>query len=227
MIKAILFDLDDTLYLEGQFFRSGFAAVALKLESEGVGTAGEIFKVFESIHFLEGREQVFDKAATRIPFPADWVPELVELFRAHDPDINPAPEVVDSLRRLRSKYKLGLVTDGFSQVQRRKIAALGIEKSLDAIVIADDFGREHWKPSPFPILTCCERLGSSPWEAVFVGDNPERDIAGALNAGAIPVRIHRPGSYFYDPSKIENASHPNIASLLELETLLARDGLPK
>lgn len=220
MIKAVLFDLDDTLYLESEFFRSGFAAVAVKLASLGVGPATMISRLLESIHFTEGRDRVLNKAASRLSFPEDWVPELVDIFRSHWPAITLAPEVETVLNRLRCKYKLGLVTDGFSEVQRRKIQALGLAAHLDSIVVADDLGRTHWKPSKVPFLDCCERLGSTPDDTVFVGDNPARDIRGAHNSGMLAIRIRTRGSYLYDLTPAnEDVADFEITNLNELERL--------
>jgi putative hydrolase of the HAD superfamily len=197
MIKAILFDLDDTLYEESDFFRSGFCAVASHLEARGVGRGDEIAEMLAAIHFGEGRERVFQNAALRIPYPEEWIPELVTVFRSHQPRISIPPHVASVLRSLHAKYRIGCVTDGWAEVQRRKILALGIMEFLDALVIADDMGRPFWKPSPRPFRRCCELLGVSFEDAIFVGDNPERDIKGARNAGIRAIRIRREGSYFY------------------------------
>ena len=127
MIKAILFDLDDTIYAEGDFFRSGFSVVASELEARGAGQGDEIAATLAAIHFGEGRERVFQKAAARIPFPEEWIPQLVTIFRSHQPCICLSPNVLLVLRSLRAKYRLGCVTDGWAEVQRRKIMALNME----------------------------------------------------------------------------------------------------
>jgi putative hydrolase of the HAD superfamily len=223
MIKAILFDLDDTLYVEGDFFRSGFSVVASELEARGTGRGDEIAAMLTAIHFGESREKVFQKAAARIPFPEDWIPELVTDFRSHQPRISLAPDVSAILRSLRAKYCLGCVTDGWAEVQRRKIMALGIIEFLDALVVADDMGRAFWKPNPLPIHRCCELLGVPLLEAIFVGDNPERDIKGARNAGIRNIRIRRKDSYFYAVDCVPpDVADYEINDFTELENVLAQ-----
>ena len=221
-IRAVLFDIDDTLYVEGDFFRSGFASAAAHLESLSAGPADRAYDLLVSLHFDEGREGVFDKAAARLGFPAEWVPDLVQRFRAHAPQITLAPDAIPALERLRGKYKLGAVTDGHAEVQRRKVEALGLEPLLDALVVCDDHGRHRWKPDPFPFLSCCELLGVVPAEAAFVGDNPERDIRGARNAGLRCIRIRREGGFFRHSGPEDDPADAEITHLNELESTLAR-----
>ena len=220
MIRAVLFDLDDTLYCEGDFVRSGFAAVACELESRGAGKRADLTALLEAIHFTEGRERVLDKLAARVGFPEMWVPELVERYRSHRPCIALAPDAAGTLARLRGRYKLGCVTDGWAATQRRKIEVLRLDALLDAIVVADDHGRPHWKPSPLPFLACCRLLDVAPDECVHVGDDPERDVRGARNAGLVSVRIRREQGYFRDLVPDGDRPDHEIAALADLEPLL-------
>lgn len=224
-LKAVIFDLDDTLYEERQFFHSGFVVVAAYLEQRGIGPAGKTTELLDHFHHAEGRQQVFQKLAARLGFPEDWVAEIVELFRSHYPVIGLAADALEVLPRLRASYRLrlGCVTDGWLAVQRRKIEALKVEPLLDALVIADEWGREFWKPHPQPFHTCCARLGVEPNEAVFVGDNPERDMVGARRAGLASIRIRRPGGYFAEAEFVgtEVRADLEIRQLTELEAWLA------
>lgn len=222
MIRALIFDLDDTLYIEEDFFKSGFGAVARLLESRGVGCATELKDQLLSIHLMEGREGVFDKAAARLAFPRDWIPELISLFRSHAPTIQLAPDVAPVLARLRERYLLGCITDGWADVQRRKIDALAVTDLIDTIVIADDKGREFWKPSSVPFEDCCARLGVSAGEAVYVGDHPERDVGGACNAGIACVRIRRERGYFRQEECTRHVPAFEIETLAELPNVLDR-----
>ena len=149
-------------------------------------------------------------------------------FRRHRPEITLAPEVDAVLRRLRRRYKLGCVTDGWPDVQRRKVRTLGLESAVDTVVYSGDYRREDWKPSAFPFAVCCARLGVWPAEAVSVGDNPERDVRGARRAGITSVRIRREDGYFREaPSDVDRADF-EIHSLDQLEPLLESfDGPPR
>jgi putative hydrolase of the HAD superfamily len=221
-IRAVLFDLDDTIYEERLYVRGGFSAVAHFLEHRGVGSAVQTLTLLERVHHHEGREQVFQKLSARLGFPADWIPALVEVHRSHEPDIRLAADAVHVLPRLKLQYRLGCVTDGWATVQRNKLKALDVWTLFDAVVVADDYGRDRWKPDPFPFQRCCELLGLAPEAAIFVGDNPERDMRGARKAGLRAIRVRRPGGYFEqdDASDPECAPHCIVRDLVELEQVL-------
>ena len=222
MIRAVLFDLDDTLYPEASYVRSGFRAVGAELAARGVGEAEASGDVFASIHFGEGRDRVFNKAAERLGFPAEWVGDLVGVYRNHRPRglelFEDARRVLDALR---GSYALGIVTDGWLVTQSAKRDALGVAELVDCVFLTDTLGRAMWKPHPEPFRRCLAALGVSASEAVFVGDNPERDVEGALNAGLRPVWLRRDEAYFVDATP-DRAPAATIRSLDELGPLLAR-----
>lgn len=220
MIAAVLFDMDDTLYPEASYVRSGFRAVGRALADRGLADAGTAAEVFIGIHFGEGRDRVFNKAAARLGFPEELVPALVSAYRDHEPEpLDFYDDVPGALAALRRRYRLGVVTDGWLRVQGAKARALGIEEHVDHVFLTDQLGRERWKPHPEPFHRCLEALGvSDPATAVFVGDNPERDVAGARNAGMHAVRMVRGGAYFGEAHDADAA--PVISSLTELQPLL-------
>ena len=220
MIEAVVFDLDDTLYPEASYCRSGFRVVARELARRGYVDEDEAWRVLCHIHFEEGRDGVFDKASERLGFPAGIIRELVALYREHEPEglelHADASELLSSLRGIR---KTGIVTDGWLVTQRAKVRALGVDRLVDHVFLADVLGRERWKPHPEPFLRTLEALGiEEPSRAIFVGDNPERDVAGALAAGLFPVRIVRPDAHFRERPDPHGAR--TVQSLSELPDLL-------
>jgi len=230
MLKAIIFDLDDTLYEERDYFRSGFEAVAYELEHRAVGSTKEIVTLLEYFHHEESREGVFQKLASKLGFPSPWIPDLVSIFRSHKPVIALTPDSREILPLLRKTYRIGCVTDGWAAVQRRKIQALDVEAYLDVVIVADEWGREYWKPHPFPLLKCCEQLEVSVETAIFVGDNPSRDMLGAHNANMLSIRIRRMNGYFSNTTVNQPSlsAHFEIHDLHELKSVLEtieKDGL--
>ncbi len=219
-IKGILFDLDDTLYNESDFVKSGFAAVAKELEFRGVGKSAKIQKLLESFHFNESRNFVFNKAADELNFPITWINELVDIYRLHHPAIEFFSDTKQVIQQLKKNYLLGCITDGWAQVQRNKINALNLKKYIDCIVICDDFGREYWKPNPFAFYKCCEILGLETTEVVFVGDNPERDIQAAKNAEIKSVHIKKTEGYFFYKEDNKTQADFEISSIQELMKII-------
>ncbi len=226
-LQAVVFDLDDTLYPEQAYVFSGFQAVAVWAEEHlGIPAAqgvAELRRLFE-----EGvRGDTFNRWLESHGFkPDDWVHQMVRVYREHDPHIAPYPEVPDLLRRLRPRYRLGLVTDGYVETQRRKLAALGLTLFFDVLVFSDEWGREAWKPNSLSFEIVLERLNISGPEAVYVADNPLKDFLGARRVGMWTVRIRSPeGLYSHlEPPSSEHAPHFEIKTMGYLEVILAQIG---
>lgn len=120
----------------------------------------------------------------------DLIQTAVNVYREHRPTISLAPGAPEVLLELSERFRLGLVTDGHSVTQRRKIEALGLENLIPTIVISDEIGgRATWKPSPAPFWEACARLDTTPSRAVYIGDNPHKDFLGARAAGLASVRL--------------------------------------
>jgi putative hydrolase of the HAD superfamily len=190
--SAVIFDLDDTLYREHDYVRSGFAAVARRLASEpGAPDAAELYAELEAEWLANGRGRVFDVvvASRELSTP---VGDLVETYREHEPRLELYPDAERALRRLADEgTAVGVLTDGKASVQRRKLRALGLDRRIDCIVVSDDYGADAWKPSVVPFQKALELLEVRAGKAVYVGDNPAKDFIGARALGLGTVRVKR------------------------------------
>lgn len=195
MIKAIIFDLDDTLYNEMQFVESGFKAVSLYMSAEFNVDETEFFQTLIKILKKNGRGRIFNIALKEAGlFKKSLVTKLVQVYRNHVPNLTLYSDAQYVLSSLQKRCKLGLMTDGNQRVQKSKINALGLQAVFDIVVATTCYGRENQKPSPFPYLKTVNRLGVKPEEAVYVGDNPYKDFIGARAIGMSTVRLLR-GQY--------------------------------
>ncbi|MDE6036954.1 MAG: YjjG family noncanonical pyrimidine nucleotidase [Duncaniella sp.] len=90
---------------------------------------------------------------------------------------------VELVRHLRAhSYNIGVLSNGFTDVQHRKLHAVGLDKLVDAVVLSDDIGVN--KPDPRIYRHAMERSGDTdPARHIMIGDNPSTDIAGALASG--------------------------------------------
>ena len=88
-------------------------------------------------------------------------------------------------------HKLGLISNGRTPFQERNFRALDISDLFEAVTISEAVGMR--KPDPEIFLMTCNQLGVAPSEAIFVGDNPVADIAGASGVGMFTVYV--PGYY--------------------------------
>lgn len=221
--QAIVFDLDDTLYPERQYVLSGFRAVAHWAEERFGWPARDSATEMRELFDQGERRHVFNRwLAAHGVEPTAWIPTLVGVYRRHSPRIHPYPCVRRLLGRLAASYRLGVVTDGYLEVQQRKMAALRLDGPFQAVVYSDAFGRDAWKPSPRPFRAVLDRLGVEPSRAVYVGDNPAKDFLGARRAGMRSVRIRHSGGLHHDvlPADAEHAPDWEIAELGELEPTL-------
>ena len=188
---TVVFDLDDTLFPEREFVRSGFAAVGawMQVERGVVGLGAAAWRRFEAGE----RKRAFDDALAELGAARELglVEKLVGIYRDHRPQIALFPEAAEVLDTLRGRYRLGLLTDGYAGTQRRKIAALGIEPLFDKIVVTDELGRENWKPSRVPFQMVMESLGCDGGECVYIGDNPKKDFLAPNELGWLTIQIRR------------------------------------
>jgi len=190
--RAVLFDLDDTLYRERAFVDSGFRAVGRFLAPMVDTSADAIALRLRRVHDRDGRGRVFDSVLVELGIEPDedLVLAALAVYRTHRPRLRPFDGVVDGLDRLRAAgIRTGLVSDGLASVQRRKLAALpAVERRLDVIVMTDELGPGKAKPSPVAFRVACRLLGVTAAEAVYVANDPRKDFAGARAAGLRTIR---------------------------------------
>jgi putative hydrolase of the HAD superfamily len=205
-IRAVLFDLDDTLHDDTHAYTSaaqevaaevaaehGIDALALKqayiAEAEGFWhrlTASEL-----RTKLSQWRAAMWGNALRTVGIEDARVAERsaanYNLYRKKYFTLFPG--ALDLLRELRGEgMKLGLLTNGVSETHREKIALLQITEYFDAIFLADEVGMV--KPDPLLFAHACAKLDTAPSQSAMVGDRYERDIAGALDAGLYAIWIN-------------------------------------
>ncbi len=193
MTPCLVFDLDDTLYLERDYVRGGFDAVGLHAErTHGIRGLSETCWAL----FRQGvRGDTFDRALRLLgvaPDP-DLVRELVAAYRAHSPDIALLADARRCLEAAQEAAFLGIVTDGPAVSQRAKIAALGTDAFVDHTIVTAELGAEFAKPDPRAFALLETASGSRGTDCVYVADNPAKDFAGPKSLGWRTVRVRRRG----------------------------------
>ena len=196
MIRAILFDLDDTLYDETQFVMGGFKAVSSYISNNANVNQNVVYKLLLDVLEKHGRGQTFDIVLKKLGlYNKNLIPKLVEVYRTHKPKLSLYSEVRTVFSTLRKQgYKLGLITDGNVEVQRNKVEALKVKDFFDCMIFSDEYGIEKQKPSFFPYQKAIEELKVSAKEEIYIGDNPYKDFITAKKMGIYTVRILR-GQY--------------------------------
>ena len=236
MYSAILFDLDDTL-----FSLRGCEAQALRrtLDHAGLLTAmpARFIESYATIssRYWSARSNDHTTTYTREDvvelswrdflsaqdLDASRSAELAQRFwmefcRSHA--LNPGAEAV--LQRLSSRYRLGMITNGYSDSQRGRLEAAGMQDLFDPLLISEEVGVA--KPDVRIFEMALTKLALDPEEVLYVGDSISHDRAGCLRAG-----IH---FCHYCPGYVAVAELPDtryrIAELTDLISLLLPDLTP-
>jgi putative hydrolase of the HAD superfamily len=188
---AVIFDLDDTLYAERRFALSGYAAVATTLAGETGMPASVLYRFMVRRFRRLGREGLLQALCAAYAIPTADIPRLVEVIRSHEPRLTLPSASRAVLRELReSGHRLGVLTNGLPSTQRAKIAALDIAPLVDAVVYAQEHAPDG-KPAPVCFAAALRRLDAVATQTVFVGDHPDKDIAGAADAGMQSIWMAR------------------------------------
>lgn len=192
MTKAVVFDLDGTLYDVKQYFGGAFGEISAYI-SKKYGSSQQ--DVFQSLVQLWQEKtsmypRLFDDLIALLHLGQGELENLVSIFNGHTTKLEPYPDVIPTLKRLQGeKYKLGLITDGNVRRQQRKLQMLDLEHYFDTIVYAREV---EPKPSSLPFVTALSKLEVATEEDTFyIADNPLLDFKGAKEAGMHTVRILR------------------------------------
>jgi putative hydrolase of the HAD superfamily len=195
----VLLDLDDTIYPQSQWLRGAWTRVAAVASMFDIPRDALRHALEEVCADGSDRGRIIDRALERIGATSAPIPSLVAAFRDHQAvHLDAYPGVRDALRSLRSRARLGVVTDGDPQIQRSKLRSLGLADVFDVVVISDEYGRSRRKPDPYALLLAAAKLQTDPDGCVYIGDRPAKDVAAARAAGMRSIRVHT-GEYAKEP----------------------------
>lgn len=191
----IVFDLDDTLYQEIEYVKSGFRAVSEKLYKKYFIDKNCSFNFMFNYLKKNGRGNIFNALLIKYNiFTKRNLKECINCYRLHNPSISIDNKTINILLELKKEHSLYLVTDGNKLVQKKKIDALKINRLFKKIFITHRYGLKNAKPSLYcfnkiKILENCE------WSnIIYIGDNPKKDFVNLNKVGAMTIRVLQ-GSY--------------------------------
>jgi len=199
-IQAVIFDLDDTLFLERYYVKSGFEAVATYL----CNMIGEkkSFERWMWRRFLAGKsEKMFDSLNEHfsLNLSKDQIAKLIAVYRQHNPKIKPCRGVKNLLTNLKQRgKKLGLLSDGFLPAQQLKLRAINLERFFDAILFTEEISRSAWKPSPIGFEKIRAKLNVPHRACAYVADNPAKDFLAPNKLGWLTIQWRRRGQIHAD-----------------------------
>ncbi|MFC4735190.1 HAD family hydrolase [Bacillus daqingensis] len=198
-IKAILFDLDDTLLSRKEALHRFFLLVVEKgyVEPAEEDAMWQAFQEEDAKwHGHADKTDVLRIFFERYP-PGDYFDdqEYQQFWNDYFPSCYAVTdEVVDMLDTLKQQVHTGIVTNGVTKRQQAKLSVSKLERLVDEVVISEEAGVE--KPDARIFQLALSRLNVQPHEAVFVGDDLKKDIAGSQSAGMRAV--------WYNPERLNN-----------------------
>jgi putative hydrolase of the HAD superfamily len=219
-IKAMVFDMDDTLYEEKEYVKSGFKKldewIIQRFEFTGFyETALDLFNSGE-------RKFLFNKTLEKLNLEYDdtLIKYMVDQYRSHEPDIHLTEDAEWVFENLRNTVKIGLISDGYLVAQEKKVNALKLHEKFHAVILTDRLGREHWKPSHIPYEQASLELKVTHDQCVYIGDNINKDFITAKKLGWTTIQIERQnGVYSGIVADQEYEAHYTINNLRKLSDL--------
>lgn len=208
-IKGVIFDLDDTLYSEKEYVKSGYKKIAAFLEKEDA---------FEKMwnYFQEGKTAI-DCYLDEIG-KMDKKAECLKIYREQMPDIKLYDGVIELMHTLVDKgIKVGIITDGRPEGQRNKLKALGLDNLVKDIIITDELGGTQFrKPNDisFRIMQCRWRM---PFEnMIYIGDNLKKDFMAPKQLGMQWIWVNNEQGIYRIQGKCKNM----VNAVSDIEKLL-------
>ncbi len=226
-VKHIFFDLDHTLW---DFHTNSAMAFKKLLAEENLPVSYERFmEIYRPVNlkvwkdYTAGKytkEQVkiirlkYTLDQLEIILPPDEILRMAERYLSLLAEGTVLfPGAIETLEYLMEKYSLHLLTNGFAEVQYRKIEISGLKPYFRSITLSEETGQ--LKPHPHVFQYALHKAGAFPHESLMIGDNVQADILGALNVGMKAI--------IFDPDNVTNFPEviaSKIRHLTQLKNLL-------
>jgi putative hydrolase of the HAD superfamily len=195
MIKAVFFDIDDTLYDTSGFARlARRAAINVMIDAGLPLSSDEAYKLLKEI--IKEKGSNYDKhfnILTKRVF-GEEKPLLIALGMITYHNVKFAllrlfPKTPSTLIYLKSKgYHLGVISDGITIKQWEKLIRLGLNHFFDEVVTSEEAGVE--KPDERIFRLALDRMGCQPTKSIMIGNKFNKDIIGAINIGMSAILVN-------------------------------------
>ncbi len=213
MIKAILFDLDNTLYSEKHYFLKSYRYICDKLNLNN-----DVYRYMIKEYFHDGEKDLFDKVINKFNLSINIKDQMITYYRNADIKLKlfKDTEVI-----FNNNFKIAIITNGGKATQQNKINILNLNKYFEPIIIAGEyFTKDKWKPSKECFRLCLKKMGLKPENVIYVGDKFEKDVQGAFNASIIPVHLLRKSKINLEKKYKDNKFYYQINSLYQINNII-------
>lgn len=209
MIKAIIFDLDNTLIDRQRAFKEMLIRKFTSLFNDKKLVNDMVKDVIDwdnngtverIIVFKKWADKYNVTCVTPEQLDKEWSNESGSVAFLYD-------DVKETLIKLKEKYKLAILTNGNTISQRRKLSTINIYDLLDYTLVSSEYIVK--KPDKQIFEYTAKQLGLETNECIYVGDNYNIDVLGSKNAGMTPIFVSR-----------KNEIHDDVTTIKEISELL-------
>ncbi len=230
MLKAIVFDLDNTLVNFWVFKKEASAEAAKAMVGAGLPMSAEraealIFNIYKT-HGVE-YQQTFSEVIKPFGFEKHLFERIrdagiVAYLRKKEQVLKPYQGIVETLAELKKEYKLAVLTDAPREQAHKRLEFTGLQDYFDEVGTFHD--TSVMKPGAEPFLHICKKLGIQPAECLMVGDNPARDMKGARDVG-MKTCLAKYDPYFENEGPKSDFEIDRPGELLEVVKKLSGAGI--
>lgn len=208
-VELIAFDLDNTLYDEGQYYRAAFRVIAPRLAARAGCEAAFVARRLSAVVEQKGRHyhHLFDDVLAELGLALrPNLDEMLKAFETVQGRLTPFPGTRRLLADLGRRYRLGMITSGRRAVQENKIGLLGIGRYFEHVVFSSTLPEN--KPGRMPFQRLLDLTGIEAERAAYVGDNPLADFKAPNELGMLTIRVRNPE---FDALEVPPASDARLS----------------
>lgn len=213
MIKRVIFDIDDTLIPWKKEYNNEINKALEDLKI--MYTDKDLKQISKAFNEYENEYYTFDKKLmleyinryTKKKYPIEFTYNILERWSNCVPD-KIEKETIETLKYLKHKYELVILTDWYAEEQKIRLEKLDILKYFQNV-----YSAENTKRKPFKEAFIRAIGENKPEECIMIGDDLQRDIKGALDSGLQAI--------WYNPdNKLQNTEYQIITKIEELKSIL-------
>ena len=200
-IKAIFFDLDDTLYDRSQYELEAYTYIDQNLYNKYKVNKNKIYKSLIKVKniYEYNYRNLFADTSNLISIPEKkkiFVKDCLKYYRKFKPNrLKLYPGTINVLNKLKkNNFFLGIITNGNVNKQRIKIKTLRLKNYFQHIIYTRKFGKKNEKPSSYSFKYALKKLNIKSDQMIYIGDNPKIDYTASVRANINFLRIKK-GEY--------------------------------
>lgn len=216
-IKAVLFDLDNTLLDRTHTFER-FTRGLLDRYFGHMESTDEVFARIVELDEdgYKDKRALFDELIEELPWSVRPEPgELMAYYKVEYVRNAALKEhAQEIIAHVRTRFKTGLITNGRTEIQYGKIDRLGIRTGFDVILVSEEAGVK--KPDARIFEMALDRLGLKPDQCVYIGDHPVNDIEAAAKLGMETVWVKANQPWREELTVRPNATIERLSELLDI-----------